>query len=698
MGWTGVVTDAGMALLAQWSGGGHTLTLTKANVGSGTVDAEDLHAATNISSYQANASIVNAKDVGSGMKFKLQVGPSSGSAYTAHQIGIWGKLDSGAETLISIHQDSDTGVSVPAASTSADFAFVLYVTLAISNSEDLTVTLDSAAYVSQSDLNDAVDALEAVATSSANGMMSATDKAKLDGIDTQANKYVHPSHTENAGVPTGNQTPAFGSTFNVDQVANDALGHVTGHTTRTIKIPDSVASGSSAGLMSSTDFLKINPQKIAANTDLNTLLTEGWYYCSQSNDAATLTHCPTNYAFKLEVLTARADGSGWYHAYQRMTTYSTSGFKRYDRTYYKANANEAGTWGDWVEWKVTDTTYSAATQSVAGLMSAADKTKLDGVAAQANKYVHPADKTASNGVPTGNQTPGFGSTFNIDQIANDNNGHVTGHTTRTVKIPDTEASTSAKGLMSTADKTKMNRISYIRIADGSTTAWKDAKGRTADSGLGVVRNQGNLVWAAQIYSTGIMFGEADGHGYIGIDYNAPNIAFAGGSTTGSTDAAPKWSMKLKGTGGAEYTFPSSSKTLASTDAATQSAAGLMSATDKTNLDGIMSSSVDLSSYRNTTNLMGLQGRMAKIGKVVVGAYYGTFDKAITDLTAVLFTLPSGYRPASAQSYPCFASLTGKGIYNVTINEDGEAMLSCPDSSEKPAKWDEVRGNFIIFTA
>lgn len=455
MGWTGVVTDAGMALLAQWSGGGHTLTLTKANVGSGTVDAEDLHAATNISSYQANASIVNAKDVGSGMKFKLQVGPSSGSAYTAHQIGIWGKLDSGAETLISIHQDSDTGVSVPAASTSADFAFVLYVTLAISNSEDLTVTLDSAAYVSQSDLNNAIEALEAVATTSANGMMSAADKAKLDGVATGANKYVHPSHTENAGVPTGNQTPAFGSTFNVDQVANDALGHVTGHTTRTIKIPNSVASGSSAGLMSSTDFLKINPQKIAANTDLNTLLTEGWYYCSQSNDAATLTHCPTNDAFKLEVLTARADGSGWYHAYQRMTTYSTSGFKRYDRTYYKANANEAGTWGDWVEWKVTDTTYSAATQSAAGLMSAADKTKLDGVATGANKYVHPS-YTARTGKPTANQTPAFGDTFTVSQITSDAQGHVTGATDRTVKMPDALATTSAAGLMSATDKTNLD--------------------------------------------------------------------------------------------------------------------------------------------------------------------------------------------------------------------------------------------------
>lgn len=44
--------------------------------------------------------------------------------------------------------------------------------------------------------------------------------------------------------------------------------------------------------------------------------------------------------------------------------------------------------------KFTDTTYSAATTSAAGLMSAADKTKLDGIATGANKYSLP-DATAS---------------------------------------------------------------------------------------------------------------------------------------------------------------------------------------------------------------------------------------------------------------------------------------------------------------
>lgn len=48
-----------------------------------------------------------------------------------------------------------------------------------------------------------------------------------------------------------------------------------------------------------------------------------------------------------------------------------------------------GTWG-----VPTDTKYNAATTSTAGLMSAADKSKLDGIAQNANNYTHPT--TAGN--------------------------------------------------------------------------------------------------------------------------------------------------------------------------------------------------------------------------------------------------------------------------------------------------------------
>ena len=50
--------------------------------------------------------------------------------------------------------------------------------------------------------------------------------------------------------------------------------------------------------------------------------------------------------------------------------------------------------------KFTDTTYSAATSSAAGLMSAADKSKLDGIAAGANNYTHPTT-SGNKHIPSG---------------------------------------------------------------------------------------------------------------------------------------------------------------------------------------------------------------------------------------------------------------------------------------------------------
>lgn len=104
----------------------------------------------------------------------------------------------------------------------------------------------------------------------------------------------------------------------------------------------------------------------------------------------------------------------------------------------------------WVDDK--NTTYGDATQSAHGLMTAADKTKLDGIAAGANKYVHPSYTAAAAG---------------LYKVTVDASGHVSA-TTAVAKsditalgIPSTNttygaASQSANGLMSAADKKKLD--------------------------------------------------------------------------------------------------------------------------------------------------------------------------------------------------------------------------------------------------
>ena len=104
----------------------------------------------------------------------------------------------------------------------------------------------------------------------------------------------------------------------------------------------------------------------------------------------------------------------------------------------------------------TNTTYGAATESVNGLMSAADKKKLDGVATGANAYTHPGYTARSSG---------------LYKITVDSTGHISDVTAVTKEditalgIPGQDTNTtygaateSANGLMSAADKKKLNGV------------------------------------------------------------------------------------------------------------------------------------------------------------------------------------------------------------------------------------------------
>ena len=106
-----------------------------------------------------------------------------------------------------------------------------------------------------------------------------------------------------------------------------------------------------------------------------------------------------------------------------------------------------GTWGT-----PTNTTYNDATQSTHGLMTAADKKKLDGVAAGANNYVHPSYTSKDSG---------------LYKVTVDASGHVSAATAvvkadiTALGIPATnttysKSTTSADGLMSKEDKTKLD--------------------------------------------------------------------------------------------------------------------------------------------------------------------------------------------------------------------------------------------------
>ena len=71
--------------------------------------------------------------------------------------------------------------------------------------------------------------------------------------------YIHPQYTARTGVPTADQTPAFGGTFSVNQITSDSTGHVTAATSRTITIPSTLSNGTgTAGLIKTSSTVTSN--------------------------------------------------------------------------------------------------------------------------------------------------------------------------------------------------------------------------------------------------------------------------------------------------------------------------------------------------------------------------------------------------------------------------------------------------------
>lgn len=127
----------------------------------------------------------------------------------------------------------------------------------------------------------------------------------------------------------------------------------------------------------------------------------------------------------------------------------------WDSTNNKLTKTINSTTSDVVTIATLKSAIGSATTSNEGLMTTAQATKLDGITdgAEPNRTY-----TSFTGKPTANATPAFGGTVTISQIKQSTTGQVSG-TDRTITIPNTVASSSANGLMSSADKDKLDNIS-----------------------------------------------------------------------------------------------------------------------------------------------------------------------------------------------------------------------------------------------
>ena len=314
-------------------------------------------------------------------------------------------------------------------------------------------------------------ATTATVTVKSNGLMSADDKNKLDGIEENANNYVHP---------------------------NDANTRHVSDTEKAMwnaKATTATATQTTNGLMSYSDKAKLDNISSGANA-----------YVHPNSHPATMIVEDTTHRFVTDT-----EKSTWNaKATTATVTQTTNGLmsledkKKLDGIAENANKyihpNDSNTRhvsdSQISNWNAKATT-AIVTQTANGLMSAVDKKKLDGIASGANNYVHPNDAntrhvtdtqisawnakattaivtTESNGLMSKEDKS------KLDGIANNANNYVhpdkhpatmitedTTHrfstdsekATWNAKANTTTVTTESNGLMSAADKKKLDSIS-----------------------------------------------------------------------------------------------------------------------------------------------------------------------------------------------------------------------------------------------
>lgn len=455
------------------------------------------------------------------------------------------------------------------------------------------------------------------ATTSTDGLMSSEDKTKLDGIATGANKYTHPSYTNR--------------TSGLYKITVDATGHVSAATAVTksditaLGIPGqdtnttyANATTSTDGLMSAEDKVKLNGIAAGANKYTHpsyTAKSSGLYKITVDG----LGHVSAVASVTKADITALgipgSDTNTTYSAFKGATASAAGGAGLVPAP--AAGQNTRYLRGDGTWQTPPNTTYGVATDEANGLMSAADKAKLDGIASGANAYTHPSFTARNSG---------------LYKITVNNQGHVTAATAvvkgdiTALGIPSTNttytnATTSKDGLMSSEDKTKLDGIatgankyvhpSYTSRTSGLYKITVDGSGhvsavtavtKTDITNLGIPGSDTNTTYSvfkgatsSAAGGTGLVPAPAAGYTarYLRGDgtwqtppnttystFKAATASAAGGSGLVPAPAAGENDEYLRGDG----TWATPPNTTYSN--ATTSTAGLMSAADKTKLNGI----------------------------------------------------------------------------------------------------------------
>lgn len=333
------------------------------------------------------------------------------------------------------------------------------------------------------------DTTYGMATASSNGLMTAADKAKLNGIASNANNYSHPTSSGNKHIPAGGSagqilrwsadgTATWGSDNNTTYSAFKGATSSAAGGAGLVPAPGTadvgkVLKGSGAwGTLGKSDVGLSNVDNTADSAKSVKYATSAGSATNATNDSKS--QAITGYIRGLSVsgrtvTYTRGDGTtGSITTQDSNTTYG-------NMTGATANASgkaglvpapAAGTQGSkylradgtWQTPPDTNTTYGTASQSANGLMSAADKKKLDGIASGANNYTYSlptASATVLGGVKTGSNITNTGGVLSLTKA---NVTSALGYTPPTTNTTYGNATKSSSGLMSSSDKSKLDGI------------------------------------------------------------------------------------------------------------------------------------------------------------------------------------------------------------------------------------------------
>lgn len=150
----GFITNEGATMLGQMISGGQ-LIITRAALGGGTVDPAVLIAQTDLTLPLSVTPIIAQEKLvaGKGIDIRIQIANTGvTSDLTMKQVGLYAKVDQGSEALLAIMQD-DTGEEIPNEISYPDFMLEFTAAIAVSNTDNITVSVSGGAVVTRDDLD-----------------------------------------------------------------------------------------------------------------------------------------------------------------------------------------------------------------------------------------------------------------------------------------------------------------------------------------------------------------------------------------------------------------------------------------------------------------------------------------------------------------------------------------------------------------